>query len=361
MFEHFPRLLPLALLTVASRAQDDRHWIDARTLTIEGQGWTDTEAPWDRLPARAKALVREQVWNLSRHSAGIAVRFVSDTPRLDARWTVTSKSLAMPHMPASGVSGLDLYARDANSHWRWVSATRPSAQTNTVTFFQGVPAQEREYLLYLPLYIGTQQLELAVPDGARLVKAPERPKTHTKPIVFYGTSITHGASASRPGMTHPAILGRRFDRPVINLGFSGNGRLEPEVAQLLTELDAAVYVIDCLPNVNAKQVAERARPLVDILRKTRPDTPILLVEDRDYQNGWFVDSRRAHNRANQHALRTAYEAMEKDGLERVFYLEGPALLGEDGEATVDSSHPNDLGFVRQADAFERVLRGILPR
>src|SRR6185503_14185573 len=110
------------------------------------------------------------------------------------------------------------------------------------------------------------------------------PDENRKPIVFYGTSITQGGCASRTGMVHTAIIGRRFERPVINLGFSGSGKMDPSVVELLAELDPAVYVIDCLPNLNATGVTERTAPLVRMLRKARPATPILLVEDRSYAN-----------------------------------------------------------------------------
>ena len=182
-----------------------------------------------------------------------------------------------------------------------------------------------------------------------------------KPIVFYGTSITQGGCASRPGMVHTAILQRRLNAPVVNMGFSGNGRMEMEVVELLAEIDAAVYVIDCLPNIDAAQVAERTEPLVRKLREVRPKTPILLVEDRSYSDSFLITSKRERNESSRHALHVAFELLRGDGVQDLFYLEGEQLLGDDNEGTVDSSHPTDLGFVRQADAFEKALRPILPR
>ena len=160
-------------------------------------------------------------------------------------------------------------------------------------------------------------------------------------------------------MVHTAIVGRRLDRPVINLGFSGNGRLEQEVADLLAELDPAVYVIDCLPNVTADVVAARTEPLVKTLRKARPDTPILLVEDRTYANSFLIPAKQDRNDTSRAAFRAAYERLQKAGVKHLSYLPGDHLLGEDGEATVDSSHPTDLGFMRQAEAFEKALRPLL--
>ncbi len=334
-------------------------WYDAQHLPIEGQGFEDTKSDDDRLPARAEGVVRSAVWGLSRHSSGIAVGFVTDATTIHARWTLTSDRLAMPHMPATGVSGVDLYVRDERGKWRWLSCAKPSKQSNTAKLISGIPAGTRDYLLYLPLYNGVSSVEIGIPKDRSLWAAPPRPQGHQKPIVFYGTSITHGASASRPGMTHPAILGRRFDRPIVNLGFSGNGRMEPEVVKFISEIDAAVYVIDCLPNITAAVIEANTKPCIAILRKAHPQTPILLVEDRSYADSFLVTSKRQRNLTSRRALRTIYDELKAAGDENLYYLEGEKLLGDDNEGTVDSSHPTDLGFMRQASAFAEVLRPIL--
>lgn len=338
---------------------DGVRWHDIRQLGVEGQGWTDVASPYDRLPQKAKGVVRDAVWNLSRDSAGMAVRFTTDAAKIHARWALTKANLAMPHMPATGVSGLDLYARDASGVWRWVANGRPASQTNTVVLIEGIESRAREYLLYLPLYNGVTSVEIGVPADRLITRAPAYPSERAKPIIFYGTSITHGACASRPGMVHTAILGRWYNRPVINLGFSGNGRMEPEVTALLTELDPAVYVIDCCPNLQGAQTAALTRPLVEQLRKARPDVPIVLVEDRRYGDAWIKQSKAQRNDESHAALKAAYDAMIADGIPHLHYISGNDLLGDDNEATVDSSHPNDLGFYRQALAFDRVLRPLL--
>lgn len=334
-------------------------WYDVRLLDVEGQGWTeDLKAPFDRLPAKAEKTVRSAVWGLSRHSAGLLVRFTTDAPIIKARWTLTSSRLEMPHMPATGVSGLDLYVKH-NNRWRWLGVGRPTAQTNTATLVSGIPQAKRDYLLYLPLYNGVSSVEIGIPEDSTLEKSDPRPKAQQKPLVFYGTSITQGGCASRPGMVHTAILGRKLNRPVINLGFSGNGRLEKEVAELLAELDPAVFIIDCLPNVGAKEITERTEPLVQILRKSHPETPILLVEDRTYTNAFLIPTQKERNDTNRAAFKAAYERLQEAGVKNLHYLPGENLLGEDGEDTVDSSHPTDLGFLRQAETFEKALRPIL--
>ena len=336
-------------------------WTDGRTLGVEGQGWRDTKAPFDRFPARAEGKVRDDVWNLSRHSAGMHVRFITDARNIHARWAVTSSNLAMPHMAATGVSGLDLYVKTEKGEWRWLAVGKPTGQTNNQTLVSNLPPGRREYLLYLPLYNGTRFLEIGVTDGATLKKASLWGARPVKPIVFYGTSILHGACASRPGMVHSAILGRRFHSPTINLGFSGNGKMEPEVADLLAELDPSVYVLDCLPNMDAKEVTERVEPFVRKLRVAHPATPIVLVEDRSYADSFLVASKRERNDSSRAALKAAYDRLRQAGVQELHYLKGANLLGDGGEGTVDSSHPNDLGFMRQADAHAAVLAPILKK
>ena len=336
-------------------------WTDIREFGIEGQGWQDTKATYDRLPARAEGKVRAPVWGLSQSSAGMHVRFITDAARMHARWAVTSTNLAMVHMPSTGVSGLDLCVKTEKGEWRWLAVGRPDKQTNSMGLVINLPPGQREYLLYLPLYNGTHYVEVGVPQSASIVKAgPWGPGTR-KPVLFYGTSIQQGACASRPGMVHSAILGRRFQFPHINLGFSGNGKMEPELADLLAELDPSVYVLDCLPNMGAPEVTERVEPFVRKLRAAHPHTPIVLVEDRSYADSFLNTTKREHNEASRAALKRAYDNLRKSGVKDLHYLKGADLLGDDGEATVDGSHPNDLGFMRHADEHAKVLGPILKK
>jgi hypothetical protein len=334
---------------------DSIQWSDVATLTIEGKGFDDVEAFYDRLPARAQGSVPDPVWNLSRDSAGICARFTSDATALHARWTLRKERLAMEHMPATGVSGLDLYVR-VDGAWRWLAVGQPTGPTNSVQLCADMPPGTREYLLYLPLYNGVHEVAVGVPEGASV--APATPSPH-RPIVFYGTSITQGGCSSRTGTCHTAFLGRWLDWPVVNLGFSGNGRMEESVVERIAEIDAAVYVIDCLPNMNGELVAERAPKAVQLLRAARPDTPIILVEDRTYADAFLRMGRAESNRANRAALRRAYESLQGEGVTNLHYLPGDQLLGADGEDTVDGSHPTDLGFMRQAEAFYPLLKSIV--
>jgi hypothetical protein len=336
-------------------------WYDIRLLGLEGQGFSELKSPFDRLPAKAEGKVTPAVWGLSHHSAGLAVRFVTNAQTIHARWTLLTSNLAMPHMPATGVSGLDLYVKESTGNWHWLGVGFPKAQSNSVALTSGLPPREREFLLYLPLYNGVSSVELGIDKGTYLASADPRPESHRKPLLFYGTSITQGGCASRPGMVHTAILGRRLQYPVINLGFSGSGKMEPEMADLIGEVDAAAYILDCLPNMNGAMVTERLVPFVKKLRAVRSDTPILLVEDRTYANAFLIASSQNGNAANRAALKQAYEKLQAEGIKHLGYLAGDHLLGADGEDTVDSSHPTDLGFLRHADAFQPAIEKLFVR
>jgi hypothetical protein len=329
-------------------------WHDVTTWGVEGRAWGDqARARWfDRFPSSAEKTVTTNVWNLSRDSAGMMVRFETNAETIHVDYQLLKDRLALPTMPATGASGVDLYARDPHGQWRWVQVSRPTSKTVKTVLVKDLAPGTREYALYLPLYNGIESLQIGVPPDASFKGLAPRAE---KPIVFYGTSITHGAAASRPGMVHTAILGRRFDRPVINLGFSGNGRMDTAVGDLLVQIDAAVYVIDCLPNMNPASVTEKTIPLVKQIRATRPDTPIVLVEDRRFTNDWITPAKRQFHTDNHAALRAAFNELQSAGVKNLFYIEGDNLLGDDSEGATDASHPNDLGFMRQADAMQPVI------
>ena len=339
-------------------SRDTITWHIVAEWGVEGRGWNGVKRYYDRLPARAEGVVRDPVWELSHNSAGMSCRFTTDAPEIQVRYTLLSPELDMTHMPASGVSGVDLYTLVEHDQWRYIATVRPASQRVRATVARGIAPGRRTYMLNLPLYNGIDSLEIGVTRGAAFEPIPPR---SDKPVVFYGTSVTQGGCASRPGVAFPAILGRRLNVPVINLGFSGNGRMDPEIGRLLTELDAAVFVLDCVANLTPEQAAQRTEPFVRLLREAKPGTPIVLVENPVFAEVLVLPDEMKVHRGRRTAVREAYDRLIASGMKELYYLEGDALLGEDGEATVDGSHPSDLGMNRYADAFEKVLKPLLKR
>lgn len=346
----------LMLAVAATYAAGDAAPAEAKTSDkwqslaecIAGRGWQNTPSPFARLPVSAQAAAPKSVWSLSGNSAGLCAHFTTDASSFKVRWTLTSTNLAMPHMPATGVSGVDLYAREAGGNWMWLGNGRPGGATNTATF-GGVPGKPSECLLYLPLYNGVSALELSVPPGATVQPVPAK-AGRAKPLVFYGTSITQGGCASRPGLAYTSLIGRRLDWPVVNLGFSGSGKMEAAMAEIIAELDAQVFVMDCLWNMSPEQVDERVEPFVQAVRKKHPETPILLVEDSNV---------RARTPTTKGArLKAIFDRLSPTD-KNLHFLSAKDLLGTDAEGTVDGCHPNDIGMLRHADATTPVLRKIL--
>ena len=331
-------------------------WIDGKELGIEGRGWENDSLYYNRLPAKAEGRVPSSVWTLSKKTAGFCLHFITDANTIKANWGLTNEMLSGWENDANGVSGLDLYVKMEDKTWHWLAVGKPLKIENIETLVAGMPEGRREYLLYLPLFNGIKYLKIGVPKGNLLEKAIP---FMGKPIVFYGTSITQGEFASRSGMCSTAILGRRLNREIINLGFNGSGKMEPEVAELLAELDPAIYFIDCMPNLVADEIAVRVDPFIRILRKSHPETPIVLAEGITYNDAFLVKSRQLRNVECRKALRKVYETLLNGGIKNLYYQIGEGQLGSDGEATVDGVHPTDLGFMRQADAYELTIESIL--
>lgn len=324
---------------------------------IEGRPWEgEYLRAYDRLPERMQPRVREVVWTKSHETAGLVVRFRSNAAHIRVRYTVGGR-IAFEHMPATGVSGVDLYALDGKGRWEWPGLLYVFGDTVVYDFHVQRCVDGREYFLYLPLYNKVSWLEVGVPESAALRPLPVRKDW---PVIVYGTSIVQGGCASRPGMAWTAVLGRRLHLPVVNLGFSSNGLLEKPLIDLMSEVEARVFILDCLPNMIAlpgDTIRGRIIRAVEGLRARRPGTPIVITEHGDARIGvtdTLLDG--PFKVANIHA-RAAFDALKKRGVKGIYYLSA-AEIGMDAESTVDGSHPNDLGMVRYADAYARLLRKI---
>ena len=343
---------------VAQRVTSDgMQWHDAQTLDIEGRGWQDVECPYARLPASARSLVPQVVWEYSRCSSGLCVRFVSNARRIVVCWHI--KDLRQQtHMSPTGIRGIDLYAKQGGV-WRFVNTGMAGSRyTNSRTLIKGGPQGEHEYLLYFPLFSPVEHLSIGIDSGAFLRKGPAYASEHELPLCFYGTSLTQGACASRPGITYPAILGRRLQRPILNLGFSASGKMESAMADLMSELTCSVYILDCIPNMTADLVAERVEPFVRRLHITHPHTPIVLVGSPPYPNAWFFQKMYSLYADRNAVLYELYDKLTAEGVSTVTLIPGEALIGTDGEASV-ANHATDLAFMRYANVLTPIIRDIL--
>ena len=303
------------------------------------------ENRYDRLPASYKEIVREPVWDLSKHSSGLSIRFLSNSSVITAKWEVLN-NFSMDHMPNTGIKGVDLYFKD-NDEWQYINTGVPVGFNNEYKLVENMENELREYKLFLPLYDGIKNIEIGV-DSKSYIKRPKI--NEKKPIVFYGTSITQGACASRPGMAHTNIISRKLDRDVINFGFSGNGRMEQPIANLISDSNPIFYVIECMPNMYPPDlVSSNTIPLIDTIRAKDPDTPIILVDLFTSPLTALDKNAIIGTSEMNNALKSQYDKMINSGYNNIIYLETQSALGNDFEGTVDAVHFTDLGFIRYSD------------
>lgn len=358
-------LIAAALLCTAAAHADGWKWFDpmkAGYPVVQNQGWTsEIGHTYYRLPDRAFSKVRGPVWNLSRNSSGLAVHFYSNAPQIKVRYVVEGP-LQMHHMPATGVSGLDLYGVDQDGKSRRFFGFFNSDGDTVITRFVNDRMKEfhdkgYEFQMYLPLYNGVKQIEIAVPDSCSLSFIPA---SDERPIVLYGTSIEQGGVASRPGMAWPTQLQRSLGFPLVNLGFSGNGRLEQPVLDLMTELDARLYILGCLANLCQTTPAELDSLLTNAVATLRAssDAPIIIFEHPGFSDA-PVNSKQYEiiERLNSTAKAT-YEKLLADNIDNLYYVTREEIAIPD-EGWVDDVHPSDLGMTAIAKAIEKAARKAL--
>jgi len=310
------------------------------------------ESPYDRLPVSYKEIVRTPVWDLSKSSAGISIRFSTNTSNLKIKWEVLN-NFSMDHMPDTGIKGVDLYYRNGQE-WQYLNTGRPKGLINEYTLIENMKEEMREFKIFLPLYDGIKNIEIGIDSKSNIIKPT---KNKRKPIIFYGTSITQGGCASRPGMAHTNIISRKLDIDVVNFGFSGNGRMEQPIAEIISSVEPSLYIIECMPNmIKPELITERTIPLVNTIREKNPNTPIIFVDLFKSPITILNIKAKSENIAMDNALKAEFEKMIKNGYKNIYLIETPKLADSDHEGTVDGIHFTDLGFLRYADFLISQLR-----
>lgn len=285
------------ILVLAGISGSSIKYYDAAKFPLYGKATKNTENRYERLPDSLKHVSRKPVWNLSRNSAGLAIRFCSNSTTIATKWENLNNNL-MNHMTPTGTKGLDLYTW-VDGAWRFVNSGRPTGKVNQATIIANMEPVEREYMLYLPLYDGVISLSIGIDAEASISVPRTAIPVRTKPIVFYGTSILQGGCANRPGMAHTNIISRRLNREIVNLGFSGNALLDYEIAEVMSSVDAGVYVLDFVPNASSDQIYEKMETFYRILRDKHPRTPIIFIEDPVFTHALFDQENSYRNKQKE--------------------------------------------------------------
>ena len=350
-------------------AQSDNNlkWFNPQTntyRTLKGKAWQNTDSAnyYNRLPFTAEKEVRKEVWNLAKQTAGEYLDFNTTAQKIVIKYQI-SGAKSLDNMPTLGVSGVDLYAQDLQNKWHWIKAAYSYKDTVSYSYENFDPTVKiKKFRLYLPLYNTPKWLKIGVASNADFKVEEANEKT---PLIFYGTSIMQGASASRPGMAWLNILGRKLDQPLINLGFSGNGRLEAPLIDLINQTDAKVFVLDCQPNLTdkkvypAEEIGRRITSSVQSLKAKHPKIPILLVEHSSGLPQVNLDKALTERYIwTSQVLNNTYQKLKKSGVKDLYILTAKEI-GFNDNSTIDGTHPNDLGMMQYADAYEKIIRKIL--
>lgn len=312
-------------------------------FSLHGLLLPNEERPYfHRLPLETAKNTSNAVLYLSSHTAGGRVRFRTDSPYIAIR-ALLHNIEKYNHASITGTAGLDLYCDNL-----FLNSYKPSV--DIVDQFDSIintDGKMHDYLIHFPLYSGCRALLIGLDRNAH-IEAPT-PYAHQKPILYYGSSITHGACASRPGMAYENIISRRLSCDHINLGFSGSAKAEDAVADYIKTQGIAAFVYDYDHNApTPDDLAKTHEPFYCRVREACPDLPILMVSRPDHIGSEDTLRRRDIIRATyEHALARH---------EHVDFLDSAEFLAQtNGDHTVDSVHPTDLGFWLMADAIGNAL------
>lgn len=320
-------------------------YTDVSKLTLSGKAKL-TPNLYHRVDTAEYREMPLMVKKLYANSAGLAILFKTNSNRISAKWS-TVNPLTSANLTSITHKGLDLYIK-RDGQWVFAGVGTPRGNSTETTIVQDMDDSEKECILYLPLYDEVRSLEIGVNEDSFIssIDNPFRGK-----VVLYGSSILQGSSASRPGMAYPSRMARKYGINFINLGVSGNAKMEIAVANMLASLECDMFILDCVPNPSPEQIEERTSYLVNTIRKQNPKTPIIMIQGPVRESGNFDLKARKYVYNQNKAFKLEFEKLRKSNVSDLYFIEGD-FLGTDHEGTIDGVHPNDLGFDRFLNIIE---------
>lgn len=355
--------------SLGAMAADDEPWqyVDAQELRIINKGWDNTLRKYTRIPTYLQDSVRPDLWERAQCSSGIGVRFATDSRRIGVKYELLWDTHLI-HMADTGLKGTDLYVFEGDSVWRHVNTNRPylkdkddkNCKLVESTYVSNLDGRMHEYMIYLPLYDGVNELWVKVDSGATVT--PGRPELIDggKKIVAYGTSILQGGCASRTGMAATNIISRELNCEVVNVGISGEGKMDACMARAMAQIaDADLFLLDPVPNCTEMMCDTLTYGFVKILRNARPDVPIVMLEGPIYPYARYDNFFGDYLPKKNAAFRRNYERLKAERSDNLYYVTSDGLDGVEDDGTVDGIHLTDLGFRHYADKLIPILRDIL--
>ncbi len=366
----------LALAATAACAQDftsldTLKFYDALRFRMINKGWDNTFTPYTRIPATLKDSVRETLWDRAKNSAGIGIRFATNSHCVAVRYNLMS-NFHMAHMADTGIKGTDLYILDDEGVWRFVNCNRPyrdysykgegprKDSIQSKVYIDRLDGRWHEYMIYLPLYDGINWMEIGVEPSAEITQPRINSPRKEKKFVFYGTSIMHGGCASRTGMVATSILQRDLDVECVNIGVSGEGKMDSCMARAMAAIPHVdAYILDPIPNCTKLMCDTVTYGFVKILRTLRPEVPIFMVEGQEYSYERFSGFYSKYLPEKNYEFHKNYLKLKAENPRNLYYIDRENLYGPDCEGSVDGIHLTDLGFYYYAQKLKPYLEAIL--
>lgn len=348
--------LLISLMAVSVSAQK---YVDAATLNICGQTLKSESNPYSRFDPTKYPLPNKHIVQMSTYSTGMYVMFSTDSKALHAKWQWVKRGLGNNMTPILQ-RGLDLYI-EKDGKWIFAGVGRPSGDQTKCnskwTLVKNMPEGVKKCMLYLPAWCEVTELQLGVDEGATItgIESPYRYK-----VLTHGSSITHGASASRPGMTYAARMSRYLGFDFVNFGFSGECKLQPEFAKIIAETEADAYMFDAFSNPTAKEIRERLEPFIKTVTEAHPDKPFIFLMTHMREDTEFNESWRQFNIERRSTVRELMPQMEKK-YKNVYFLDAENVTSDDFDGTIDGAHPSDLGFTQFINKYQKRVQKILKK
>ena len=352
------RLFLFVLLAIAGIVSSTaQQLIDARTLRIINRGWDDCHLAFSRLPSSFQSSFNSSAWSCSMHSAGVAVRFATNSRTIGVKYTLWANA-HMNHQAPTGTKGMDLYILNDGKEWRHVNTIRPEDRKNQEGDFNvNLDGSMHEFMIYLPLYDGVTEMFVKIDEGATITKGNYDAIDPNKRVVMYGTSILQGGCASRTGMSPTAILSRMLNAEVINLAFSGGGKMELTAAQKIATIpNVSAFVVDPVPNCDDIMCRDLTYNFVKTLRDAHPGVPVIMVEGPMYPYSWHNSYFKSYLPLKNKYFHDNYLKLLEDDPSNLYYVTCENLDGIEDDGTVDGIHLTDLGFKYYADKLYPELK-----
>lgn len=330
-----------------SVGKDDIVFYDADEKPFKIYGVYRENGRYTRMPESVAKKVSEGVHLLHTNTAGGRVRFTTNSSYVAIHAEMDGLG-KMPHFAFTGSMGFDLYE---DNNYRKTFVPPCDMEDGYESVIELLDNEWREITINFPLYSNVKKLYIGLEENAFVKEAS--PYKNEKPIVYYGSSITQGGCASRPGMSYQSIISRKFDYDFVNLGFSGNAKAEDEMIEYIKGLDMSMFVLDYDHNApTVEHLAATHEKMFKAIRNEHPQIPIIMMSRPK-----FIYSDEVIERLN--VIKTTYNNAILSGDKNVYIIEGKELTELcENEGTVDCCHPTDFGFASMAKALENVIKNI---